>query len=360
MARVNSRTLGSAGLAVLVVVALVLWMLSGEVRVAEEQAPEPQARAEQPAPRVEVKALQNQAYQPALSIQGQVQPWRTVTILAQVDGTVEALPLPQGSQVKQGTPLLRLSADDRPAQALEVEAKVRQIEAELAAVERLRSDNLASQTEKLRLESELAAARADLSRVRLVSGHLAPPAPFDGVINRRLVELGEYVQPGQPLMELVQVDRLKVSGYAPQQTVARLGEGQPVEVALLDGRSLEGTLSFVASAADAATRSFRVEAEVGNPERLRVAGASATLRVLLPEQPAMFLSPAYLQLGDDGRLGVRHVDADNRVAFSPVELLSATTEGAWITGLPDATRLITLGGGFVSPGQTVEPVARDQ
>ncbi len=360
MAFKNSKAWGSSGLALLVVLALVIWMWSGEVRVAEDEAPEPVAQAEQALPRVEVQLLDNQPYQPSLSVQGQLQPWRTVTVVAQIDGTVESLPLPQGSRVSEGTPLLELSPDDRPAQALKAEAKVRQIQAELAAVDRLRSDNLVSQAEKLRLESELAAAQAELSRARVVSRQLAPAAPFDGVINRRLVELGEYVQPGQPLLELVQVDRLKVSGYAPQQTVARLAEGQPVEVALLDGRRLEGKLSFVASAADPDSRSFRVEAEVANPERLRIAGASATLKVLLPEQPAVFLSPAYLKLGEDGRLGVSLVDADNRVTFEPVEMLSATTEGAWVSGLADQSRLITQGGGFVSQGQQVEAVVRDR
>lgn len=360
MARFNARTWGPAGLALLLVVALVFWMLSGDVRVAEQEAPEPTAGAEEAPPRVAVKVLESQVYQPALSIQGQVQPWRMVTVLARTDGTVESLPVPQGSQVSAGDRLLQLSPDDRPGQVLRAEARVRQLEAELAAIDRLRSDNLASRTDKLRLESELAAARADLVEARLVSSHLAPTAPFPGVINRRLVELGEYVQAGQALMELVQVDRLKITGSAPQQTVAKLQVGQPVQVTLLDGRTLEGTLSFVASAADPQTRSFRVEAELANPESLRVAGASATLKVLLPERPAMFLSPAYLGLGDDGLLGIHHVGADDRVVFSPVELLSATTEGAWVGGLADRTRLITQGAGFVSPGQRVTPVVQDQ
>ena len=98
---------------------------------------------------------------------------------------------------------------------------------------------------------------------------------------------------------------------------------------------------------------------MNNPAGFRVAGGSATIRVLLPEQPAMFLSPAYLSLGDDGRLGVRHVGVGDEVRFTPVTLLSVTTEGAWVTGLPDEVRLITLGGGFVSPGQQVTPVRKE-
>jgi multidrug efflux system membrane fusion protein len=88
----------------------------------------------------------------------------------------------------------------------------------------------------------------------------------------------------------------------------------------------------------------------------RAAGGSASLSIQLPEQQATFISPAYLGLDDDGRPGVKFVDADNRVVFETVRLLSVSTDGAWVAGLPPEIRLITRGGGFVSPGEQVRPV----
>ncbi|WP_242634413.1 efflux RND transporter periplasmic adaptor subunit [Marinobacter salicampi] len=350
---------GSLGLALLVVIVLVVWMASGDVKVASDETPERETVGEEKPPRVQVQILQSDSFAPSMMIQGQVEPWRSASIDARVDGAIEELPVAQGDQVAKGDSLIRLSDDDRAGNILRAQARVRQIEAELAATDRLRADNLVSQTEKLRLESELAGARAELEAAQLASRHLRPRAPFDGVVNRRYVELGEYVQPGQALLELVQVERLKVTGFAPQQSVTNLAPGQEVTLELLDGRSLEGRVSFIASAADEETRSFRVEVEVANPDNWRVAGASATIKIHLPERPAVFLSPAYLKLGDDGRLGVHHVDDQDRVQFAEVELLSATTEGAWVAGLPDGVRLITLGGGFVSLGARVDPVPED-
>ncbi len=52
------------------------------------------------------------------------------------------------------------------------------------------------------------------------------------------------------------------------------------------------------------------------------------------------------------------MDGNNRVVFATVRLLSVSTEGAWVTGLPDEIRLITRGGGFVSEGEEVIPVDR--
>ncbi|MEX0605530.1 MAG: efflux RND transporter periplasmic adaptor subunit [Marinobacter sp.] len=356
MTDAKNKFWGPVALAVLLTFGLILWMISGDVKTAREDVDERQKITSDGPVRVEVERYNATTYQPKVMIQGQIEPWRRVSISAQVEATVEALPVQQGQEVRAGDVLVKLSEEDRPAAVAQARARFRQLDAELKAAERLRSGNLVSESEKLRLESELSAAKAALEQAQLALRHVEPTAPFDGVVNQRNAELGEYVAKGQALLELVQVDRLKVAGNAPQQSVAGLKEGQLVSVELLDGRSLEGRLSFVSSAANSETRSFYVEAEVPNPDGLRVAGGSATLGISLSEQQAMFLSPAYLSLGDDGKLGVLHVDDADTVRFTTVRLLSATTDGAWITGLPVSVRLITQGGGFVAPGQTVTPV----
>ena len=348
----------SLGLSLLVIVALVVWMATGEVRMAsDEPPPEPGQENDEPT-RVEVQTLQSQAYQPSLKLQGQLEPWQSVMVSARAGGTVEQLHVDLGQRVEAGEPLLTLSKDGRDAVVERWRASVRKLEADLAAARRLRSNNLAAETDILGLQSELAAARAELTAAELTLQYLQPKAPFDGVINARDVDPGTLVQVGSPLFELVQIDRLKATGQVPQQRVHRVTPGQTVELDLLDGGSLQGTVSFVANAADPATRTFQVEAVLDNPERKRVAGGSASLRILLPEQPAMFISPAYLSLNDEGRPGVKFVNDRDQVVFEPVTLLSVSTDGAWVAGLPDEIRLITRGGGFVADGERVIPVAK--
>ena len=157
-----------------------------------------------------------------------------------------------------------------------------------------------------------------------------------------------------PLFEVVQVERLKGLAQVPQQSVAGLEEGQPVTVDLLDGTALEGRTSL--PVLPTCTRSFPVEITVQNPERKRIAGGSATLRIALPEVQAHYF-PAYLSR-DDGRPGVTHVNDDDRVAFTHVRC-SVTTDGAWVAGLPDELRLLTCGAGFVAAGQKASRPAAD-
>lgn len=351
--------LGSIGLSFLVLAFLVVWMATGEVKEAREKAPEqaPEEKAE--APSVQVDVLRARLYEPGLLLQGQLEPWRSVSIGARVAGTVEELMVEQGARVEAGDVLLRLSEDGRRTAVAQWQSRIRKLEADLSAAQKLRARDLASESEILTLQSELSAARAELAQAQLTVDNLEPEAPFDGTVNRRDVDIGDLVQVGSPLLELVRVDRLKATGQIPQQSVGAVKEGQVVTIRTLDGDSLEGKVSFVASAADPETRSFEVEVTVDNPERKRVAGGSATLRIALPEVRAMFISPAYLSLGDDGRPGVRYVGENNEVVFTTVKLLNVTTEGAWVTGLPEEIRLITRGAGFVSIGQQVRPVDRD-
>lgn len=351
--------LGSIGLSFLVLVLLVIWMATGEVKEAREEAPESSPEEKAVAPSVQVDTLQARLYAPALMVQGQLEPWRAVVIGARVAGTVDELMVEQGDRVKEGDVLLRLSEDGRGTAVEQWHSRIRKLEADLAAAQQLRARDLASESELLTLQSELSAAKAELARARLVMDNLTPRAPFDGTVNRRDVDLGDLVQVGSPLLELVRIDRLKATGQIPQQSVGNVEEGQTVSIGTLDGETLEGRVSFVASAADRETRSFAVEVTVENPERKRVAGGSATLRISLPEVRAMFISPAYLSLGDDGRPGVRYVGENNQVVFTTVKLLNVTTDGAWVTGLPEEIRLITRGAGFVSIGQQVRPVNRD-
>ncbi|WP_323751137.1 efflux RND transporter periplasmic adaptor subunit [Marinobacter sp.] len=349
---------GSLGLSVLVIVVLIIWMATGEVKVASNDAPPEPEQQETELTQVEVEMLKAELYQPSIKLQGQIEPWQMVMVSARTEGTVEDLQVSLGQQVKAGQTLLTLSTDGRDSVVASWQARIRKLDADLSAARKLKARNLVAEKEILSLESELAAARADMTAAQLALQHLKPAAPFDGVVNRREVDPGTLVKVGTPLMELVQVDRLKATGRVPQQTVKDVQPGQTVEVILLDDTRLAGVVSFVASAADNATRSFAVEVAVENPELKRAAGGTASLNVRLPEQKAMFISPAYLSLNDDGRPGVKYVDASDKVVFETVKLLSVSTNGAWVTGLPDEILLITRGAGFVVAGETVHPIDR--
>ncbi|MBB1487606.1 efflux RND transporter periplasmic adaptor subunit [Oceanospirillum sediminis] len=358
---ISSKIRFSRIVAVAAVAGLIYWGMTAEVLSAQKEAPDAEDNAVSVSAltQVETRIIQAQSYDKQRVAQGQIEAWRSVELRAQVSGTVRELPVEQGHSLEAGDLLLKLSDSEFKARLRSAEAEVRLKKAELEAAKRLKRTNLQTETEVLRLQSELENARASLVSAKENLKHAAPVAPFAGVLDKNDAELGQFLSSGDSWGRLVNIDKLKVTAQIPQQHIAEVSVGQTTRVVLLDGRELEGVVSFVASAAETSTRSFRVEVMVENPEQLRIAGASATLVINLGSIRAHKVSPALLSLDDKGQLGVKWVDAADRVVFQKVELLSTGTDGAWIGGLPEKTRVISVGGGFVEHGQQVSPALAD-
>jgi macrolide-specific efflux system membrane fusion protein len=111
-------------------------------------------------------------------------------------------------------------------------------------------------------ENELTAARAQVARRRIV-------APFDGVIVQIYVRRGEWVEPGQKALRIVNVDRLKAEGFVPAAMAVAELSGKPVSLeveALSEQDSPEGKIVFVSPEVDPITGQVRVWAEIDNRE----------------------------------------------------------------------------------------------
>ncbi|MEE2003076.1 efflux RND transporter periplasmic adaptor subunit [Alkalimonas sp. MEB108] len=344
---------GRYGVLAIFLLVLLGWFASGELRNAKETVASFQHEAVPFLPQVETRLSQAAAMQPELVLQGQLRPFKQVHIQAQLQGSVEALQVDLGHRVDAGAPLLSISDDGRSERLQQTKALLRLREAELASARQLGASQFLSETELIRLESELASAKADHSHAARQLALTQPLAPFAGQISRRMVELGDFVQAGTGLFELVQTDRLRMQAQIPQQQVLQVQAGQQARLVLLDGRALQGEVHFVSPFADEATRSFLLEVWADNPNGWPVAGASATVHIELAATLAHRLSPALLQLNDEGRLAVSVVEQQQVVRY-PVQLLQATPEAVWVTGLPEQVELIQTGAGFVRPGDTVQ------
>lgn len=342
-----------------VLILLILWLVSGQIFSAREQAPEGADPESEELHRVEVATYEQESYQPQLAVQGRIAPWHEIQIRARISGEVVALPVNQGDEVEAGTTLMELSTEDREDRVAQLRADLEVAEAELAAAERLQRGDLVAQTERLQRAAAVAGVRAELRAAELALDYTTPEAPFAGVYDRRLVDKGDYVDPGQALLRFADISRLRVSGQVPQQEAHRLQPGQAVEVTTLDDDRLQGEVRFVASVADPETRSFYMEAEVDNPQRKRIAGGSASLSIQLAPVQAHRIEPSKLRLNADGDMVVRYVNADNRVAEARVQLLRVNDDDAWVEGLPTSVRLITMGAGFVEEGEEVRVVSAE-
>jgi len=307
--------------------------------------------------RVQVNYPEPQMVTREVVVQGQIEALQSVQVASETAGVVTNMVVKKGQRVKPGELLLELSMDVRAARQREAQALLNLRQTEHHAVTQLQRDGLQSKTELAVAEAQLEAAKAVLEQIELDIQHTRLRAPFGGVINDRLVELGDYLDRGNPALLLVNDQQLIAVGNVPQQSIQHVRVGLSARIELITGEELKGQISFVSATADANSRSFRIEVAIDNNQQRVAVGISGEIRIPLDQISGHFLSPAMLALNDSGELGVKAVDPSSHVVFYPVTIIRTTQQGAWVTGLPQKVGIITLGQGFVRAGDKVKAIS---
>lgn len=180
-------------------------------------------------------------------------------------------------------------------------------------------------------------------------------APFAGHLESDVAEIGSLMQPGSLCATIIQLDPIKIVGFAPETSVNRIQEGAMAGARLLDGTTVQGLVSFLSRSADPATRTFLVEIEVPNTDLTIRDGQTAEILIAAEGLPAHLVPQSALTLNNEGDLGVRTITAENEALFSGVTLLRDTAQGVWLGGLPEEVDIILVGQEFVTDGVKVLP-----
>lgn len=345
-----------------IVVALAAWLASGMLGGAGEPSDATQAPAEQTAKPVSVAVRTSRAEKVwrEVELNGRTAPDRAVTLRAQTAGRIRSVDAERGSRMAEGDVLARIALDDRSASRNEARAVVEQRRLQYEAVRKMSEKGYQTRTDLAQAKSDLEAAQAQLAEIQQDIDNTVIRAPFAGVLETRPVEVGDYVGVGDEIARVIQQDPFVVRGDLAEKDVAFVEPGQSGRARLIDGRTVEGTVRYVATEANEATRTYPVELEVDNPQDRLVSGASAKLILPLEQVEAHEVAADLLTLDEGGAMGIKTVGEDGRVAFHRAEIAKSSDERLWLGGLPETVRLITTGQGFVRAGDEVTIVAADE
>ncbi len=288
-----------------------------------------------------------------LTLRGRTEANRMVTLRAQTAGVVAEDPAQEGAFVDAGDTACRLAVDAREARVKEAQARVASAELELSGAQSLAERGHRGAQQVAAAEAAFEAAEAALLQARLDLEHIDIRAPFQGVFDQRLAEIGDVLAVGAPCGVVAEIDPILVSLRAAERDIAALSLGQTAMVRLITGETLEGVVRYVAYRADDDTRTFRVEVSAPNSEGAVRAGLTAEVTLAAGVVEAALVPTGVLMLSDEGVLGVRTVNHEDRVRFVPVHVLEDSPEGAWVSGVPRDERVITLGQYFVDDGARV-------
>lgn len=334
----------------LLLVALIGW------RQMRNAAAEPVPPAPVP---VVAKKVEPQPVPAFLEAVGSLQAVRQVMLAPETPGRVVAIRFEAGSQVRSGELLVQL--DDAPERADRAAAKAR---ADFARIQLERSKELAPSGAESRsiLEQRQAEHDQAVAAVRQLDARIAQKAvraPFSGEIGIRRINPGQYLNAGEPVASLVDLDRLYVNFNVPQQELAKLREGQSVRV-ITDAwpdRVFTAKVNAVEPMVSNDTRNVSVQAIIDNKDRALRPGMYVTAQLELPAEKNAIVVPATaLQTSASGDSVM--VVKNGAAAVVPVRAGRRVGEAVVIArGLQPGDTVITEGQLRLQPGAKVSIAA---
>ncbi|CUX83621.1 MAG: RND family transport system membrane fusion component [Roseibaca calidilacus] len=346
-----------AALYLLVMERGALFSFAGVVTEAEAQSDDAPARD-----LVKVVAMRSvaQPVDSSVVLRGRTEAPRSVEVRSETSGLIVSEPLRRGARIAAGEPLCEVAPGVRRAALDEARARLSEAEINFRAAEGLREGGFASETRLANARAALQSAQAGLDRAVEEMARLVMHAPFDGLLESDTAELGSLLQPGALCATLIQLDPMKLVGFANELQVARLTEGARAGARLAGGREVVGEVTFIARSADPQTRTFRVEITVPNPDNSIRDGQSADIMIAADSREGHLVPASALTLNDAGELGLRLVDEDGHVSFAPATVLRDTEDGMWLAGLPEEIGAIIVGQEFTREGAMVEVTWREE
>lgn len=346
--------------AIAILIAIGLWMSTGDVIVGGQGEAAPSAVAaeqvESAPPRVATHIFKIRDRHAHVTARGRTEADQRVDIRAQVDGLVEEALVNKGDIVNRGDVICRIETAARKATLAQAEAQLAQATLDYEAAVKLNQKGYTADTKVRALKAQRDAAEAARTAAQWTLERTEVRAPIGGRIETLPVEIGSYLKPGDICATVVDSDPMLVIVSISERQIGSLAVGMDAGVRTVDGHEAAGKIRFISGTADAQTRTFRVEIAVPNPDGSFREGMTAELAIALPPVKAHLLPASVLVLADDGEIGVRAVDNDSKVTFLPVTILGDDGEGMWVSGLPDTVNVIVTGQEFVQKGVTVMPV----
>jgi membrane fusion protein (multidrug efflux system) len=342
-------------LAIALGAALTVGTTSGCGRSESSTEPENNKNAAR-AVQVSVATVEPSPMKDILVLPGETEAWQDVRVGADTGGRVEWIGPKEGDFVKEGELIAKIDVSTLKASLDKAEAALKLAEDLYERRLKLFERKIINQEELDKVLTEWTLAKASFRQAQAEYDRGFVKAPISGRVNDLFVDEGEFIDRGKPLVDLVNVDKIKVNANVPELDVRFLKTGQRVTIRVdaFPERETVGTVDFVAYKADPATKTFLVKVVMDNADRDIRPGMIARvafLRRIIPDA----LSAPLFALVDKGGERVLFVERDGVVHAKTVSIGVIEGDRVQITnGLAPGDRLIVTGQREVEEGMKVQ------
>lgn len=331
---------------------LALALLTGCGKATRQRAG---AQPELPPVQVRTTLIQTRSVPAIQEVVGTVRAKLRATIEAKATGRIVELPVALGQKVKTGDLLARLDAPEIQARLEQGQAALQQAERDWQRMSSLYHQQASTRAEYDAAESRLELARAAVGEARALLDYVEVKAPFDGVVTRKMADIGDLAGPGKPLVEVEDPTRLQIEADLPEAFAGEVRSGA-LMVTRREGTAAELTAAVaeIAPNADPLSRTLRVKLDlpgdnglrsgqfarlavpVGETTTLRVPSGAVVLRGQMEIVFAIENQHARLRLVKTGR---QYKDETEILSgLEPGDLVVVAEAGQLIDGQPVITR----------------------
>ncbi|MAH73524.1 MAG: hypothetical protein CBC09_05855 [Cellvibrionales bacterium TMED49] len=305
---------------------------------------------------VQARYYSSEYYSPTMKLFAETHANRHVFLKAQITGEVISTPQVRGVYVSAGQTICELASDGRKADYVSAQASFHKSQLEYTGFLSLKRNQFQSELTIARAAADLEKARVRLDLAREAVDNLQIKAPFEGFLETRSADVGDYLQAGELCGSIVELDPIQVRAHVTDHQISQLETAQLVEFHVNNGGKYSATVSYISSVADSEIRTFLVEAIFPNTASHLRAGVLGNLIVTTPKVIAHQIPGSILLLDDNGELIVRTISDSNVVENTHVTIVGESEHGMWVTGLAKTVALITVGQNYVLAGEIIDPV----
>lgn len=227
---------------------------------------------------------------------------REATVVARTSGVLLELNVEAGDRVERGQVLASLDADRHRLEVAQARAQLQRLENDFDRMKELHARKLVSSDQFEQARSEFESQKATFDMAQLELSYTDIKAPISGVVSRRLVKEGNWIQDQQALFEIDDFEPLEAVLHVPEREFSLLKPGFPVSVRTdaLPGRSFEGTVDRISPVVNPDTGTFDVTVELPNEDGTLKPGLFVRARIVYDERNGVPLIPRTALLTEDG------------------------------------------------------------
>jgi membrane fusion protein (multidrug efflux system) len=214
---------------------------------------------------------------------GIVQAFREVVLSSPVDELVADTPFEEGQAVREGDVVLKLRDSEQQLEVKRSAAVMRKAEFDASASRDLVREKIIAEDKGLEQEVRLELAKLECETARLKADERSLRSPISGIVTKRLKEKGESVGRMEPVIEVMEIDRVYVMLNLPEGARANIHQGAPAEVKVISaghGKAFSGKVDFIDPVVNPGSGLFRLKILVENSEALLRPGMRAEVRLL--------------------------------------------------------------------------------